>query len=748
MVSNLANQPFWMMFSVVLILLLILTIGLVTASFDLRRARLPEATRWDDLNHRVGALALEIQDKTAAIRAMDQKITDRDRIAAEVAALSDQLEALRIAIAGLEEGERQVEALKHRAAEAVEAYAVENAKVVSAQEELRSIEAEVVNRQQRASELQHRLEAIQDELDKLRSELPGDIEDLRKEVDAYQAALVTLKSEISELQSERSALLAAREESSALAVRKSYLEQELASLIAQIDAIRTGHELREYYEERARLLSELEALRAQRATAAEFVGDIEELSSKKSILEEEVLRLRREASSFDSVKTDIEELRRENAALLDKRLEARAEITALEARKAVLERDIAKIEGVDPEQIEDEGVADLTGLPVCLQNSFNRARDAQQESEALDDVSRYLNDIGLQYDRRTIAAFHTALKINETSQMTVLAGVSGTGKSLLPRRYAEAMGIHFLQIAVEPRWDSPQDLLGFYNYIEKRYRGTDLARALVHMDPFDTSGLAGGDFGGHLLLVLLDEMNLARVEYYFSEFLSRLELRPKWIDAQDPTKRVNASLPIEIRGRKQGPIRLFPSSNILFAGTMNDDESTQALSDKVLDRSNVMQFAAPGEFATPIDNKELPTKPGYRTYEAWRKWISTPDALRGGDREKADRTIKQLAAIMESCGRPFGHRLNESMLTYVANYPRQRNDTVAAPLADQVEFRILPKLRGLAIEEHHQSLDDLCKLVREELNDTLFATRLGDVIERQRGGSGQFNWRGLDRYQV
>ena len=125
-----------------------------------------------------------------------------------------------------------------------------------------------------------------------------------------------------------------------------------------------------------------------------------------------------------------------------------------------------------------------------------------------------------------MTAFHTALKINDTSQLTVLAGVSGTGKSLLPRRYAEAMGMHFLPIAVEPRWDSPQDLLGFYNYIEKRYRATDLARSLVHMDPYNTSTLAEGAFRDQMMLVLLDEMNLARVEYYFSEFLSRLETRP------------------------------------------------------------------------------------------------------------------------------------------------------------------------------------------------------------------------------
>ena len=106
------------------------------------------------------------------------------------------------------------------------------------------------------------------------------------------------------------------------------------------------------------------------------------------------------------------------------------------------------------------------------------------EREALHAVSEYLRAYNLEYSTRTLLAFHTALKINDHSQLTVLAGVSGTGKSLLPRRYAEAMGFHFLQIAVEPRWDSPQDLLGFYNYIEKNYRATDLARILMHMDPY------------------------------------------------------------------------------------------------------------------------------------------------------------------------------------------------------------------------------------------------------------------------
>ena len=100
---------------------------------------------------------------------------------------------------------------------------------------------------------------------------------------------------------------------------------------------------------------------------------------------------------------------------------------------------------------------------------------------------------------------------------------------------------------------------------------------------------------------------------------------------------------------------------------------------------------------------------------------------------------------MEDCGRPFGHRLNESILTYVACYPRRQNGTVDDPLADQIEFRILPKLRGLTIGENQRQFDDLTRLIREELHDRPLADRLGELVERQRDGSGQFNWRGLNR---
>jgi hypothetical protein len=104
-----------------------------------------------------------------------------------------------------------------------------------------------------------------------------------------------------------------------------------------------------------------------------------------------------------------------------------------------------------------------------------------------------------------------------------------------------------------------------------------------------------------------------------------------------------------------------------------------------------------------------------------------------------------LARVMERFGRPFGHRLNDAILTYVANYPRQAPQPIDEPLADQIEFRILPKLRGVPIGEARAEFEDLERLIRTELRDDAFADRLKAQRERQESGTGQFNWRGFDR---
>ena len=101
---------------------------------------------------------------------------------------------------------------------------------------------------------------------------------------------------------------------------------------------------------------------------------------------------------------------------------------------------------------------------------------------------------------------------------------------------------------------------------------------------------------------------------------------------------------------------------------------------------------------------------------------------------------------MDRCGRPFGHRLNEAILAYVVNYPRDKGTPVDVPLADQIELRILPKLRGFAIQDNEQPLTDLSKLISEDLRDPGLARALNDTLDRQRSNN-QFNWRGFNRGQ-
>lgn len=679
--AALAGQPLLIVLALLLTALLIVAMGAVTWSFDLRRGRLPQATAWEDLHQRLVALAGQYAEKQAELQDIKRQIQERDHIGAEVAVLREQLDALRLELSGLDEGRRQIEDVKRKAAEAATEYAEESGKL----EELRRALAEAKERLARPA-------AVQDEITRLQAEL---------------------------------------------------------------EALRA---------ERVSLISELAALREERAKVQADLSGARELVGKIDTLRQEIERLQRQTEQANAAAGEAErrriEMRQTLDALQPDLVEARrlaASLPEMEARRAALDVKINELEDkakqLDPQPTGTVGVspvdplADLKFMPSCLSALPGPDRAAANvEADAVEDVCQRLENLGLRYSPRVVRAFHTALKINETAQITVLAGVSGTGKSLLPRRYAEAMGIGFLQIAVEPRWDSPQDLLGFYNYVEHRYRATELARALVRMDPYNTSKLADDPLGERMLLVLLDEMNLARVEYYFSEFLSRLEVRPPYVGAENnEAKRRDASMPIDIRGRKEGPVHLFPSYNVLFAGTMNDDESTQALSDKVLDRGNVMQFAAPQDFAANIvvDPPKLPE--GYRRFSEWRSWVKPVTKLSGGERETTEKVVRTLAGIMERFGRPFGHRLNEAILTYAANYPHRPAELLDEPLADQIEFRILPKLRGVPIEETRAEFDDLGKLIRDELDDDAFADRLADHVDRQGRGTGQFNWRGLDR---
>jgi len=377
-----------------------------------------------------------------------------------------------------------------------------------------------------------------------------------------------------------------------------------------------------------------------------------------------------------------------------------------------------------------------TSQPVDEQRAVERARD-------------YIRGNGLVFPERILHAFHTSLKAGDISPLVVLAGISGTGKSELPRHYADGMGLHFLLMAVQPRWDSPQDLFGFYNYLERRYKATELARALVQFECFNQSSFEDAfedaeieNRNDRMLLVLLDEMNLARTEYYFSEFLSKLETR-RMVNEKKPEDRARAEIELDMGGSVNGNtgLRLYPGNNVLFVGTMNEDESTQSLSDKVIDRASVLRFGRPKK-TNPAFNSVRQNAPanGLR-FEHWNQWIRDPKDL-ASHSATVDVWIDQLNEALDHLGRPFAFRVDRAIRSYVANYPRWVEDWHKRAMADQIEQRIFPKLRGIEPDQGHaaSSLHTIASII-DELEDE----PLKKAFEASHMNQSTFLFRGVVR---
>ena len=373
--------------------------------------------------------------------------------------------------------------------------------------------------------------------------------------------------------------------------------------------------------------------------------------------------------------------------------------------------------------------------PPCLDTEGSGVladqAEAEDERSRLERFRRELMDSQLYYHERVIKAFHTSLKVNDLAPLTVLSGLSGTGKSQLPREYARSFGIHFLHVPVEPGWDSPQDLLGFYDFVAERYRPTDRARALARFDPQFAHRRGLIEDPGHnpwsarMLMILLDEMNLARTEYYFSEFLSRLEMRGARIaDGENGTARDDAAIAIELPYKEgETPETLYVPHNVLWVGTLNEDETTQALSDKVLDRANSIKFAPP-KAKTIVEHTEPPGRAreqasGHLGFREWLSWSEAHHASDAASKEEHDTIMEALVEIMQSADRGFGYRVAQSISAYVARYPDPERWKDA--IVDQINMRLLPKLSGTELTASSVSLGRLQKLCRDQLDDPDFA---------------------------
>lgn len=612
---------------------------------------------------------------------------------------------------------------------------------------------------------------LEAELDK-RREAIGLISDKRQEVDLLQKKLDDLEVEWGQSEARRNEVFEVRKMMEDALNEKLNAESDLAQIRNEyeekqeriIKAERLFAELADKTKLKEELEKNIYELKAEEKELLQAKEIVENLEIKAKELENNIINFEarsEEAKARSKILEDRENIGRKK--LIDTEVEiadlsaslanSRETVTelnhkraSLEARNAKLQNDIngiGDVEALNDDEAVEERLKELKVLPPVLNDMKNwKPGNPDDENDALKGVFDRLKKFGLEYHPRVVNAFHTSMKVNETSQMAVLAGISGTGKSQLPRQYALGMGIGFLQVPVQPRWDSPQDLMGFYNYIEKRFRPTDMAKALYQLDIINNPNT---EFNDHMMMILLDEMNLAKVEYYFSDFLSRLESRPSPNRVKDLNLRKDAEIELEIPMPKGiDAKRIFPGFNLLFAGTMNEDESTQALSDKVVDRANVLRFAAPKKLHNSSNQLDV-DDPKFLNRARWEKW-QRPTLPLESDQNLLNK-LDKMRELMAEFNKPFGHRLGKAILSYVANYPEvEGQDLILNPIADQVEMRLLPKLRGVEIEKAEQSFERLSEFVAKDLADEELSNAIKNSLEAGiQSGTGQFVWNGITR---
>lgn len=585
------------------------------------------------------------------------------------------------------------------------------------------------------------LERHREEVDKL-PEIKRDIERTRRQLEEVRSQLGEAKEELKDCTAER-------QEAVEKAVKARHAEE-----LAQKDRDRLRNEamdleerIEDLKEKRSQTQSQVQTLVRQEKKAQERLEELQQQAA-------ELAKKRDEVDSELSQKES--RLRRVTAETEDKQARAARLESRIESLQKTAEEAAVQVQGIstinEPPEVETR-LQDFRRPVIRLSQDERTPRSwpgSDSEKKAFTAFANHVEEVGFVFPSRTLRAFHTSLKISDISPLVVLAGISGTGKSQLPRLYAEAMGIHFLNVSVQPRWDAPQDLFGFYNYMEDRYKATELSRALRQMDKSNWPPEKEEEKRRHLqktvqkgmLLVLLDEMNLARVEYYFSELLSKLEMRPpRGVEA--PERRRDAEIEIELGSLgecDEHPGRLYVGHNVLFAGTMNEDETTQALSDKVIDRSNVLRFGKPDDMRARPHSENPDTPPGYTEYRDWQSWCR--NELPGAKRDRLHEICGSVNDALSKISRPFGFRVQQAIEQYVAQYPRWTGNWFKDALGDQMEQKIIPKLRGVSRDidpEADEALNEIEDVLRE-LDDA----RLIEAYAKARDRS-VFQWAGVNR---
>ncbi len=302
-------------------------------------------------------------------------------------------------------------------------------------------------------------------------------------------------------------------------------------------------------------------------------------------------------------------------------------------------------------EIDRQIEAEKNQLETRKEESF----EAPTLRKIVEFIVQYARDsrLHLFYTEEDIATFIAGLG---ATKLTILQGMSGTGKTSLPKIFSEALSSNCNIVEVESSWRDKNELLGYYNEFSKTYTPKKFTQALYY----------AGLHPETLTFIVLDEMNLSRIEYYFSDFLSLMENEPN----KREIKLLNVPLYQTVAGEKQPyrglcnghTVKIPP--NVWFIGTANRDESTFEISDKVYDRAHTMNFNKRAKkvngYNQPVPQKFLAADTFNRLLE---EAISTSTFTVDGYPLIAE--VEQLLAPYNIS---FGNRIAMQMERFVAVY--------------------------------------------------------------------------------
>ncbi|MEG1536162.1 MAG: hypothetical protein RR416_04245 [Clostridia bacterium] len=229
----------------------------------------------------------------------------------------------------------------------------------------------------------------------------------------------------------------------------------------------------------------------------------------------------------------------------------------------------------------------LTEIDKLYENYVPPVYDDEINLEQLCDRFRDFAcaNMHLFYQKRVIRLFFAGFA---TTRLLILQGISGTGKTSLPYAVGQFLDNPTTIASVQPSWRDRTELFGYFNEFTKRFNETEVLKKMYE-----------ATCNNNVYLTVLDEMNIARVEYYFAEMLSILEMpsRASWIVDLVPSGWPGDPKHV-VKGRFQLP------ENMWFIGTANNDDSTFAISDKVYDRAIPININSKGvPFEAPLTEK-------------------------------------------------------------------------------------------------------------------------------------------------